>query len=356
MKKSITRRDFLKLSAAALGGLAFAPAFPPPPAFDDSTIVRVAADSVSVHSLPDDTGRIVRQLYRDELVHVYELVKAEKPQHNPYWYRVWGGYAHRTRLQPVKVLYNLPLDFIPEGERRLAEVTVPYTQPYRYSKAFGWEDFNPPLYYGSVHWLDKIETGPDGGPWYRIFDELDSNVGYYARAGDFRPILHSELEPITPDVPKENKRIDVNLSTQTLTAFEYDKPVFESRISSGIPSKDYNTPRGEFYIQEKLPSKHMGYSYFGLAKGGSVNLFADADNYVLPGVPWTCFFTPAGHAFHGTYWHDNYGAPMSHGCINMRSDEAKWLFRWVRPAHAVADLALKHNFGGERGTVVSIHF
>lgn len=356
MKKKLSRRDFLKFSAAALGGLAFAPAFPPLDGFDDSTLVRVATDSVSVHSLPDDTGRIVSQLYRDELVRVYELVKADRPAHNPYWYRVWGGYAHRTRLQPVKVLYNQPLDFIPEGERRLAEVTVPYTQPWRFTKAYGWEAFNPPLYFGSVHWLDRLEAGPDGQPWYRIFDELDSNVGYYARARDFRPIPPAELAPISPDVPKEQKRIEVNLSAQSLVAFEYDRPVFQTQISSGIPAADFNTPKGEFYIEEKLPAKHMGYSYFGLSKGGSVNLFADADNYVLPGVPWTCFFTPAGHAFHGTYWHDNFGAPMSHGCVNMRSEDARWLFCWVRPAHRIEDLSTKHAFGGERGTAVSIHY
>jgi hypothetical protein len=66
---------------------------------------------------------------------------------------------------------------------------------------------------------------------------------------------------------------------------------------------------------------------------GNGNLFADLDDYELPGVPWTSFFTESGVAFHGTYWHDNFGTPMSRGCINMRIEEAKWLFRWVRPLH-----------------------
>lgn len=356
MKRLLSRREFLKLSAAALGGLAFGPAFPPQAGFDDSSLVRVTTESVSIYSRPDDTSLIVSQLYRDELVHVYEMVRAEQPKNNPYWYRLWGGYAHRARLQPVKVLYNTPLDYIPSGERRLAEVSVPFSQPWRYTKTYGWQSFSPPLYYGSVHWLDGIDAGPDGQPWYRIFDELDSNIGYFARARDFRPIPHADLAPISPEVPKDQKSIEVNLTTQELTAFEYDKPVFQTQISSGIPAGDFNTPKGNFYIEEKLPSKHMGYSYFGLAKGGTINLFADADNYVLPGIPWTCFFTAAGHAFHGTYWHDNFGTPMSHGCVNMRSDEAKWLFRWVRPLHTVEDLATKHNFRGEQGTAVNIHY
>ncbi len=76
---------------------------------------------------------------------------------------------------------------------------------------------------------------------------------------------------------------------------------------------------------EKDPGKHMG----------NGNLFADADDYELPGVPWTCFFTEQGHAFHGTYWHDNFGTPMSHGCVNMRTEEAKWLFLWSLPKHEI---------------------
>jgi len=54
----------------------------------------------------------------------------------------------------------------------------------------------------------------------------------------------------------------------------------------------------------------------------------------LPGVPWTCFFAQGGYAFHGTYWHNNFGLQMSHGCINMRNADAKWLFRWTTPVFA----------------------
>jgi len=64
---------------------------------------------------------------------------------------------------------------------------------------------------------------------------------------------------------------------------------------------------------------------------GNGNLFADLDDYELPGVPWTPSFTESGIAFHGTYWHDNFGTPMSRGCINMRIEDAKWLFRWANP-------------------------
>jgi lipoprotein-anchoring transpeptidase ErfK/SrfK len=134
--------------------------------------------------------------------------------------------------------------------------------------------------------------------------------------------------------------------------------VFQTNISSGIPGGggsgpkaiSTTTPNGKFEILDKAPSKHMGNSYFNLGENG--NLLADVDNYVLPGVPWTCFFTDVGHAFHGTYWHENFGAPMSHGCINMRSNEANWLFRWARPPHKV-DAVSNHT---ARGTMVEIHY
>lgn len=65
---------------------------------------------------------------------------------------------------------------------------------------------------------------------------------------------------------------------------------------------------------------------------GDGRVTADIYAYELPGVPWTSFFVPeTGVAFHGTYWHTNYGMMMSHGCINMKPEEARWVFRWCTP-------------------------
>ena len=324
----LSRRDFLKLSTSAIAGLGLSPFLPGFGTFDDSLQVRVATKSVSVHSASNDQSRIVMQRFRDELVNVYEEVDTGSPVHNPIWYRVWGGYVHRGRLQKVKVLFNKPLASIPEGTRQLAELTVPYTQAMRYTKTYGWEP-NLRLYYGSVHWITGIDEGPDGDVWYRIFDEL-IGFPYHVRAIHLKPIPFEEWSPLSPDVPLEQKRIEVSLSKQVLTAYENEQVALQTTISSGISTiqKDpkalsTQTPTGEFRILSKYPSKHMG----------DGNLFAGPEDYELPGVPWTCFFHEAGYAFHGTYWHDNFGAPMSRGCVNMRIDEAKWLFRWVRPLH-----------------------
>jgi lipoprotein-anchoring transpeptidase ErfK/SrfK len=360
MDSRISRRDFLKFGGMAFGGLVLTPFLPGLTDFDDSNVIRIATKSVSVYSKPSDESVITGTWYRDDLVHVYGEVKAREPKHNPIWLAVWGGYIHRGRIQRVRTIYQQPVA-IPDGTRRLAEVTVPFTEPYRYIKSSQkWEMLTPPLYYGSVHWVDQLaEEGPDGTPnWYRILDELDSNVSYYVRAIHMRLLPLDVFDPITPEVPYEEKLIEVNLATQTLAAYEYGKTVFQTNISSGIPGGGESgpnglsttTPNGRFEIIEKVPSKHMGNSYFNIGQNG--NLLADADGYVLPGVPWTSFFTRVGHAFHGTYWHENFGTPMSHGCINMRSNEANWLYRWARPPHDTTSLS-NHS---ARGTQVEIHY
>lgn len=324
----LTRRDFLKFSASTFASLAFSPFLPGPGSFDDAEQVRVATNSISVYSEPTDQSLIVRQHFRDELINIYGEVDSGTPSYNPIWYRVWGGYIHRGQVQKVKTIFNRPLSTLPNGSRQPAELTAPYSQAMRYTKTYGWQP-NLRLHYGSVHWIEGIDEGPDGEPWYRVYDEL---VGFscHVKAIHLRPLPFDEWSPITPDVPLEHKRIEVDLGTQTLTAYEHEQMVFKTNISSGIATTRRNpndlstqTPTGEFRIITKYPSKHMG--------NGS--LFASPDDYELPGVPWTCFFHEAGYAFHGTYWHDNFGTPMSRGCVNMQIEEAKWLFRWVRPLH-----------------------
>ena len=344
---SLSRRDFLKLGGLSLGSLAFTSSLQNAMGFDDGRVVRVATKSVSVYSKPTDQSSIVSTWYRDELLHIYDEVTAEGPKHNPVWYRVWGGFMHRAHLQRVKMLFNKTLPSLEEGLPRLVEVTVPFTQPWRTSKTYGWQQLGFRLYYESVHWVEAIEPGPTEEPWYRVYDDL-TGFPYHIDPLHVRPIPLEELAPISPEIPIQGKRIEVNLTLQTLSAFEFDKEVLRTTISSGIPNGprgsngvSTKTPQGEFRIMEKMPAKHMG----------NGNLFASADDYELPGVPWTCFFTAQGHAFHGTYWHENFGVPMSHGCINMRTEDAKWLFLWALPPHKIG-----RTFNRGFGTLVQIHY
>lgn len=355
MQHRFSRRDFLKLGGLSVAGLAFRQFSPNFIGFDDSDVVRVATKSVSVYSAPSDKSNITGTWYKDDLIHVYQEVSVDEPKLNPIWYRVWGGYVWRGRLQRVETILNLPVSSIPDGTRLLTEVTVPFTQPWRHTKAFGWQQLDFRLYYQSTHWIEALEDGPDGQPWYRIFDDLAGT--YYASALHLRQIPADMFAPISPEVPNANKRIDVNLTTQILEAYEYDKVVFKTNISSGIPGGGSSgkglsttTPEGQWYIIEKMPSKHMG----------NGNLFAGADDYELPGVPWTSFFTPVGHAFHGTYWHDNFGTPMSHGCVNMRTNEANWIFRWTNPSPDPTNISANYDIGahgtGGPGTAVTVHY
>jgi len=332
MGSRLSRREFLKLCAAAgLAGLAFRPFSGFEEDNQKNDLIRITVRSVSVYSQPDDKSRILFQRFRDELVNIYyELESESGPAYNPIWYRVWGGYIHRANTQRVTVQYNPVASQIREG-RQLAEVTVPYSQAMRYTTTSGWQPLYR-LYFESVHWVTGIDEGPDGEAWYRILDEL-LKIEYHAPAYHLRLIPDEELTPISPEVPHHKKRIVVSRGRQTLTCYENDEIVFQTRVSTGLNYKPegqipWETPKGEFNIYSKMPSKHMG----------DGRLSGNPEDYELPGVPWTCFFEQTGVAFHGTYWHQDFGTPRSHGCVNMRTSEAKWLFRWVLPVSEPGDM------------------
>jgi lipoprotein-anchoring transpeptidase ErfK/SrfK len=174
--------------------------------------------------------------------------------------------------------------------------------------------------------MDTV-LGEDGRYWYQIIDDING-FRYYARSEHLRRVPSEEMSPISPDVPRTNKMIEVDLAGQEVRAFEFDELVFQTIISSGIPNTTPGdngiptiTPSGNFYITRKTPLRHMG----------DGNITSDLYAYELPGVPWCSFFHITGVAFHGTYWHSDFGRPRSHGCINMRTDEARWLYRWTLP-------------------------
>lgn len=133
------------------------------------------------------------------------------------------------------------------------------------------------------------------------------------------------LEPETKAVlgDSSDKHIYIDLSAQRLYAKEGDRTVYEFLISSG---KWGRTPTGNFTIWIKLRATRM--------QGGNP---AIGTYYNLPNVPYTMYFygdgipKSRGYGMHGTYWHNNFGHPMSHGCINMKTEEARLLYDWVNP-------------------------
>lgn len=110
--------------------------------------------------------------------------------------------------------------------------------------------------------------------------------------------------------PANGRRwIEVNLSEQTLTAWQGDIAVMHTYISSGRSPTP--TVTGHFKIGRKYSSQRMV-----------------GPGYDLPGVPWVMYFY-GGYAIHGAYWHNNFGHPMSHGCVNMTPGESQILYNWA---------------------------
>jgi lipoprotein-anchoring transpeptidase ErfK/SrfK len=124
----------------------------------------------------------------------------------------------------------------------------------------------------------------------------------------------ARLSPV--EIPEdEQKWIRVDLSEQLVVAYERDQPVRAFVVSSGLPGTP--TVTGTFRIITKVKEQVM--------YGGT-----GSNYYYLPGVKWVQYFY-SDYSFHGTYWHNNFGQPMSHGCLNMTNADAKWLFDWAGP-------------------------
>ncbi|MCB8979274.1 MAG: L,D-transpeptidase family protein [Ardenticatenaceae bacterium] len=117
--------------------------------------------------------------------------------------------------------------------------------------------------------------------------------------------------------------VDVNLSTQTLRAYEGDDVVFTTLISSG--TWDHPTVTGQFRVWLTYRSQTMDGSLLGY-------------DYYLEDVPYVMYFYQ-DYALHGTFWHNNFGTPMSHGCVNMETSDAAWMYNFV-----------------SIGTVVNVHY
>jgi lipoprotein-anchoring transpeptidase ErfK/SrfK len=110
------------------------------------------------------------------------------------------------------------------------------------------------------------------------------------------------------------KWIDIDLSSQTLRAYEGRKVVYTTKISSGV--RKYPTVTGTFRVYVKLRYARM--------RGGR-----GAEAYDLANVPHVMYFYK-GYGIHGAYWHKNFGRPMSHGCVNANLTAAAWLYNWAR--------------------------
>jgi lipoprotein-anchoring transpeptidase ErfK/SrfK len=277
---------------------------------------------------------VLRIASRDQVLSLSAQVSGEAVvPHNAIWYRTGNGFVHSAWVQPVENWINL----VEPGEaanKFWGEITVPFSDsrvvPDPEAKVF----FR--LYYTSVFRVVAATLGKDWQWWYRLQDGITWGPGPYVPAAHVRRIAPSDLTPISPDVM--DKRIEVNLETQTIVAYEYNNPVMFSRVASGFG--DFRTPGGKHTVLCKTPTSRM--------TGGQGN-----DYYDLPGVPFPTYFTARRAGIHGTYWHNDYGHPRSHGCVNVPSPAARWFWRWTMPV-APYDAACYETPGKMKGTDIIV--
>lgn len=120
---------------------------------------------------------------------------------------------------------------------------------------------------------------------------------------------HTPEESMSELKVSNERWIEVNLSTQRLIAWEGGEAVYAVIVSTG--TADYPTLAGTFAIQSMFDTARM-----------------QGDDYDVPDVPYVMYYD-GSYGIHGTYWHNNFGTPMSHGCVNVAVDHAEWLYYWA---------------------------
>lgn len=310
---TLSRRAFLKL--AALSALAWWPGSAGLAASAPNG--RVTAARVAVRREPSHTADRVRWLYFDRLITAGAPVPGLTPADGPaLWLPlnanefVYGGDIQPVTSQPQPVQTTLP-------QARLGEITVPWAQGRAGPRANS--ALTNRLYFGSVHWV--LEARPaDNQVWYRLWREQE-NASHFVPGEQVRLLAPADYAPLPA---QGERRLVVDTAGQQVMAEEAGREVFRARCATGLlvrqadGSLKTSTPLGDFAVWLKRPSRHMRAS-------------EQNTGYDLPGVPWFAMFNDYGIGFHGVYWHNDFGRPRSHGCVNLSNADALWVYRWSLP-------------------------
>ncbi|MEA4905975.1 MAG: L,D-transpeptidase [Chloroflexi bacterium] len=354
----ISRRNFLKMSMFGAGLVIARPWFKWNFLAEDwPDAERLARNCtggmINIRAKPSADSESLETIYEDTVLVWLREVVGEAPAGllSRRWVETPSGYVYAPSVQPVFNQPNAPITTLPEtsiGRGMWAEVTVPYVDIYLDNEPNSpWlkEVPRPRLYYSQVLWVDDVATNSMGQVLYRINEQYGSYGDiFWAAAEAFRPITEEEISPIHPEA--SDKRIVVDLNYQTLSCYEGQQEVYFCRISSGAkfdaagnPVDKWSTPVGAHLPWRKVLSIHMS--------GGSTGAGWDT-----PGIPWTMLFDPDGAAIHSTFWHNDFGNARSHGCVNARPEDSKWIFRWSLPQ--VSLIPGNMDISGPGGTVVDV--
>ncbi len=173
---------------------------------------------------------------------------------------------------------------------------------------------------------------------------VETRDGKWIKSDDLR--VAAKPSQLPWHASRGGRWIDVSILSQTMVLYDGDKPVYATLTSTGRdglgdPAKSYSTPQGTFRILQKHVTTTMDSQ-------------AAESEFELRDVPWVMYFK-GGYAIHAAYWHDDFGRPRSHGCINLSPIDARYVFEWSTPdvpKHWHASYS-SETFGG--GTLVSVH-
>lgn len=347
MSQLMTRRQMLKWLVAATTTALLAPALharahyptlllPPGTDFDSRREVEPwvwmgrAIHTVSFYEEPRTSATRLATRVRDQAVELLEEVRAPFSAHNDLWYRTPLGYVHSAWILPMRIYPPQP--FIKDVGRwgfwgEICQVftegrTAPALDAPRQYRFYGSNVFRV---------LEAYEDAQGVG-WYKVFDDYPPRQRtnhQWVLAKDVRRIPRHELAPIRPFVGR--KRIEVDLTAQKLICYEGTRAVFSTLVASG--QGEFATPVGERYVILKQASRHMSnVPYEGGPEPPDPN-----DIFDLPGIPWVTFFDLQGRAIHGVYWHNDFGIRRSHGCVNVPTEAARFIYRWTHPIGGFED-------------------
>jgi hypothetical protein len=375
-----SRRDFLKIAGLGLGALAFRPVklldayyeklYVPKrlPQFPASEVIGRLTDDTDVRKIPspiDSAGMDTSLgILRADTIIPWEreVIGSVPALVNQKYLETAQGYIWSSRIQPTKNLPNTPISEMPAGQTGFwAEVTVPYVDlTVDGVIASPWMqdhiayNFPPRVYYGQVIWIDQLRT-VNGFPEYRWNEDANGHGYGYGAYGEFfwldgagvKVLTDADVAPISPEIDPNEKKIVASVTYQTLSCFEGANEVYFCRIASGQTydafgerSDELATPVGDLYTHWKIVSKNMT---AGDSQAG----------YSTPAVPWNTFISGDGIAIHGAFWHNDFGERRSHGCINVKPEDAKWIFRWTTPYISLTQSEARMTWP-EHGTITSV--
>ena len=377
MTGNLSRREFLKLAGLGLGALALRPfksfemeSLHSPkrlPQFPNSEIIgRIVTGDVSLRNRPTNDPGLnteIAKLAPDDLVEWWREVVGNVVGglSNQTYLETTQGFIYSSMVQPTRNRPNTPITEMPAGQPGFwAEVTVPYIDlAHEGVIASPWlkdnilYNFPPRLYYSQVVWIDQIRQN-NGFVEYRWNEDANGHGYGYGGYGEFfwgdgagfKVLTEDDVSPISPNIDPKEKSIVVNLDYQTLSCLEGKKEVYFCRTSTGkafdpitgLRSDKLATPVGNLITHWKIISKNMT---AGDSQAG----------YSTPAVPWCTFVSGEGVAIHGAFWHNAFGEKWSHGCINVKPQDAKWIFRWTTPHISLAQSEMRLSLP-EHGTIV----